>query len=321
MTSSVHHFLALCSIILFFISPSIAQKSFRPKALFLPVSKDSSSLQYITHVNQRTPLVSQKLVVDLGGQYLWVDCEQAGHVSSSYRRARCGSIQCKLVKSINCINNGTCTVSPDNTVTGTYDIAELGEDVVSIRYSNGYNPGREASGRKFLFGCAPTHLLEDLARGVKGMAGLGRNKVSLPSQFSAAFSFHKKFAICLSSSNQANGGSIFFGNGPYFMLPNNIDISKSLTYTPLIINPVSTAINYNAGEPSSEYFIGVKSIKINGNPVKLNSTLLSINKEGYGGTKISTVHRYTVLETSIYNSVVKAFVQAMANISEVVQHG
>jgi hypothetical protein len=100
--------------------------------------------------------------------------------------------------------------------------------------------------RELTFSCSPTFTLGGLASGVKGMAGLGRTEISLPSQFSAAFRFSRKFAICLSSSTRDNG-VIFFGGGSYVMLP-NIDVSKSLIYTPLIFNPMSTASTYQLGE-------------------------------------------------------------------------
>jgi hypothetical protein len=149
------------------------------------------------------------------------------------------------------------------------------------------------------------------------MAGLGRSKIGLPSQFAAAFSFKRKFATCLSSS-ATYPGVIFFGDGPYSLLPNIV--LDSLTFTPLLTNPVSTAGVYTAGEPSVEYFIGVKSIKVDTKTVTLNKTLLSINSDdGVGGTKISTVDPYTVLESSIFKSVTKAFIKAAAarNITRV----
>ncbi|KDP40112.1 hypothetical protein JCGZ_02110 [Jatropha curcas] len=318
-----HNLLCICSL-LFFIFPSIAQTSFRPKALVLPVSKDASTLQYLTQLKQRTPLVPVKLTLDLGGQYMWVDCDQ-GYKSSSYKPARCRSAQCSLAKSKSCItecfssprpgcNNDTCALLPDNTVTHTGTSGEVGQDLVSIQSTDGSNPGRVVSVPKLIFTCGTTFLLGGLASGVKGMAGLGRTKISLPSQFSAAFSFHRKFAICLTSSN-ANG-VVFFGDGPYVLLP-NIDVSESLIYTPLILNPVSTASASLEGDPSSEYFIGVKSIKINGKAVPLNTSLLSIDKEGFGGTKISTVDPYTVMETTIYNEFINAFRKALAGVPKV----
>ncbi|KAB1214245.1 Basic 7S globulin [Morella rubra] len=325
--ASSFHFLLFCSFLLL-VSPSIAKTSFRPKALVLPVSKDASSLQYIANLHQRTPLVPVKLTVDLGGQFLWVDCEK-GYVSSTYKPARCRSAQCSLAKASSCgdcysapkpgCNNHTCSLFPVNTVTRTATGGELAQDVVSIQSTDGSNPGRVVSVPKFLFTCGATFLLKGLASGVTGMAGLGRSRIGLPSQFSAAFSFHRKFAICLSSSTRANG-VVFFGDGPYFLLPSaprNIDLSKSLIYTPLILNPVSTASVYSHGDASTEYFIGVTSINISGNPVRFNKSLLSINKEGVGGTKISTVIPYTVMETTIYKALIEAFSKALSGVPRV----
>ncbi|KAK4855732.1 hypothetical protein QYF36_010320 [Acer negundo] len=308
------------SLLLFFftiiISSSTAQTSFRPKALVLPVSKDSSTLQYTTQFKQRTPLVPVKLTLDLGGQFLWVDCDK-GYISSTYRPVPCRSAVCNQARSKACItecfspprpgcNNNTCGHFPDNTVTNTGTGGEIGTDVVSLQSTDGKSSGRVVTVKKLPFTCGSTFLLEGLANGVTGMAGLGRSKISLPAQFSAAFSFPRKFAICLSSSSSENG-VVFFGDGPYNFLPGT-DVSKSLIYTPLILNPVST---------STDYFIGVKSIKVNDIAVKVNTALLSINEEGFGGTKISTVNPYTVLETSIYNAFTTAFIKATANITRV----
>ncbi|XP_042517090.1 probable aspartic proteinase GIP2 [Macadamia integrifolia] len=301
---------------------SEAKQSYRPKALVLPVSKDASTLQYLTTINQRTPLVSVNVVLDLGGQDLWVDCDQ-GYNSTTYRPARCHSSQCSLAKAIpscsgcystpkpGCYNN-TCEVVVDNTVTHDATAEDLGDDVVSVHSTDGSNPGRVVTVSHFLFVCAPHYILKGLANGAKGMAGLGRTHISLPSQFSAAFSFPKKFAICLSSSTSSNG-VLFFGDGPYkFLL--NVDASTILMYTKLFVNPVSNARLYYSGDDSVEYYIGVNSIKVNDKAVSLNTTLLSINsKTGYGGTKISTVNPYTVMETSIYKAVTQAFIEAAAS--------
>ncbi|KAJ4727502.1 basic 7S globulin-like [Melia azedarach] len=322
MASFLQYFL-FSSLLLFFISASFAQQSFRPKALVIPVSKDASTLQYLTNINQRTPLVPINLVVDLGGQFLWVDCER-NYVSSTYRPARCGSAQCSLARANGCgdcfsaprpgCNNNTCGVSPGNTVTRTATGGEVAQDIVSVQSTNGFNPGRNVTVPNFVFSCAPTSLLEGLANGVVGMAGLGRTRIAFPSQFAAAFSFHRKFAICLSSGK----GVVFFGDGPYVFLP-NVDASDNLSFTPLFINPVSTASAFTQGEPSAEYFIGVKSIKIDDKVVPLNTTLLSIDSQGVGGTKISTVNPYTVLENSIFKAVTDAFIAEAAarNITRV----
>ncbi|KAF2621015.1 hypothetical protein F2Q68_00042833 [Brassica cretica] len=310
---------------LFFFSTSFAQSSFRPKALLLPVTKDKSTNQYTTVINQRTPLVAASVVLDLGGRNLWVDCDK-DYVSSTYRSPRCNSAVCSRAGSTSCgecyspprpgCSNNTCGSIPDNTVTGTATSGEFATDVVSIQSTNGVNPGRVVKIPNLIFGCGATFLLKGLARGTVGMAGLGRHNIGLPSQFASAFSFNRKFAVCLSSGR----GVAFFGNGPYVFLP-GIQISRlRLQTTPLLINPVSTASAYSQGEKSTEYFIGLTDIKVADKSVKFNKTLLKIDATtGVGGTKLSTVDPYTVMETTIFNKFRMAFVKAAAamNITRV----
>ncbi|CAN0886865.1 Probable aspartic proteinase GIP2 [Linum grandiflorum] len=201
--------LVLISCLLFCITTSDAQSSFKPKALVLPVTKHQTTLQYIAIINQRTPFIPLNLTLDLGGRYFWVDCEHR-YVSSSYKPARCGSAECSLANSKSCTtecystpkpgcNNNTCGLFPDNPLTQAASSGDLGQS-----------------------------------------------------------------------------------------------------------------------EPSSDYFIGVKSIKINGDfTVPVNSTLLKINKEGYGGTKISTVQPYTVLDTSIHKALTTAFARQLSKVPRV----
>ncbi|KAI5650742.1 hypothetical protein M9H77_36747 [Catharanthus roseus] len=323
MASSTVPFSLIFFFFFLFISSSIAQQSFRPKSLVLPVTKLQSSNQYITTFKQRTPLVPLNLTVDLGGRFLWVNCEDSYH-SSSYKPVRCGSAQCSLANSKSCsycpgkprpgCNNNTCALFPDNPFGPITTIGDVGSDVISLQSTNGKNPGQSVLAPKILFVCGANLLLEKLDGGVKGMVGLGRGKMGLPSQLASTFSFNRKFAICLGSQN----GVIFFGNGPFTFLPNlEISSRSSLIYTPLLFNPVSTAGSYFQGEPSAEYFIGVKAIKINGKNVPINTTLLAIDKQGNGGTKISTVQAYTMLQTSIYEAVSDAFSKALEQVPRV----
>ncbi|OWM66824.1 hypothetical protein CDL15_Pgr002619 [Punica granatum] len=323
-TSTIHpsHLILLSSLLLlsFSSTSSLAQTSFRPKALVLPVTKDISTLQFVTHIHQRTPLVPLSLVVDLGGRHFWVDCDDPSYVSSTYSSPRCRSAQCSLAQTNGCgqcfslarpgCNNNTCAMGPENSVTRTATGGELASDVVSVLSTDGSNLGRAVRVSQFLFACGSTFLLDGLALGVKGMAGLGRTKISFPSQLSSAFSFRREFAICLPSSTNSTG-VIFFGPGPYKFLP-NIDASMSLGYTPLLNNPVSTATSYTAGEPSYEYFIDINAIRVEDMPIQLNATLLTIDRNGNGGTKISTVVPYTVLEASIFKAVSEVYISKMA---------
>lgn len=87
------------------------------------------------------------------------------------------------------------------------------------------------------------------------------------------------------------------------MLP-GISVPRPVGYTPLIISR------------QGEYYVGVRSIKINQKPVPLNTSLLTLNKLGFGGTKISSTTPYTVLEQSIYQAVTKFFTSQLPGITQ-----
>ncbi|KAI9195524.1 hypothetical protein LWI28_015735 [Acer negundo] len=322
------------SIILFMlvlVSLCQAQKSAsKPKAGLLPVSKDPSTLQYITRLNIGTPSVPKTLVVDLGGRYTWIDCTN-GYNSSTYKPGICGSAPCSLAKSSGACTRdkiNICYLIPENTVTGNIDLfGEVAMDKISLQSTDGSKPGPLNSVPDFIFSCARDHkLVFDLARGAKGMLALGRNSVGLPTQLASFFGggLRRKFAICLPSKPKTNG-VIFLGDSPYIFYRSyneskTIDVSSRFTYTKLYINPVSTAGAYTRGEQSTEYFVGVNSITVERKPIRINSTLLSINNKGFGGTKLSTVRPYTVVESSIYRALVKAFDEAIIpvwNVSKV----
>ncbi|KAI4369615.1 hypothetical protein MLD38_018038 [Melastoma candidum] len=291
---------------------------FIPKRLVLPITKHPSNQLHTTIIHQRTPLIPVKLFVHLGGPYPWVHCDN--YVSSSYKPVPCGSPTCEASWSGACTtecysppspgcHNNSCSNFADDPVTISATMGEMAEDAVALLSTNGRNPGRVVSFPSLAFTCGGPSLQD----GAVGSAGFGRSNVSIPVQLASAFRFPAKFAICLSSST-ASSGVVFFGKGPYVLLP-NVDVSKSLIHTPLVLNPVSTASAYFGEPPSTDYFINVTSIEINGKAVKINARLLNI-VGGYGGTKISTARPYTVLETSIFKAVVGAFIKE-ANLTRV----
>ncbi|MCD9559310.1 hypothetical protein HAX54_017186 [Datura stramonium] len=285
-----------------------------PTTLFLPVTKDPLTLQYITEVGQRTPLVPIKLLVHLGGRSLWVDCDR-GYNSSTYKPAVCNSRQCSFAKSHACgdclfkprlqpgCNNNTCYIWGENPLINTYmDRAEIAEDVLSI----GSTPGVLFTWPRFIFTCVESYLARRLPNGVTGIAGFGHESpISISNQLALDPRFTGKFGMCLSSSTRSRG-AIFIGSGPYYVFnPKKVDISKDLVYTKLITNNRGYLL-------SEEYYIQVSSIRIAGQEVPLNKTLLVINKKnGVGGTKISSTVPFTILHTSIYDAVKIAFIKAL----------
>ncbi|XP_075477489.1 putative aspartic proteinase GIP2 [Primulina tabacum] len=272
-----------------------------PKAAVLPLTKDLSTLQYVTELLIGENLAPVKLVVDLGGPFLWIDYQFTSQFSSPGSVKSC-SLQCSMVEIRGCSRSGglrydaskTCTLPVENSVSKVSTSGEMKEGRVGVKFLDAMEPGSFAYIRRFLFSCAPNLLLEGLASGAKGMLGLGNSRISLPSQFSTTFGFfHRKFSICLSPSN----GAIFLGGSPS-EIENESTIS--MMYTPLI----SKNSNIQDG-----YYINVSSIKISGEK-------LSLNPIGYvGRTKISTTTPYTTMESKIYSTFIAAYIKAATSMN------
>ncbi|KAF8401641.1 hypothetical protein HHK36_012587 [Tetracentron sinense] len=291
--------------------------------LLTPISKDPSTLQYTTTVYHKTPLKPTKLLLDLGASFCWIDCEK-NYKSLTYHPIPCKTSLCASLNSSACSNcynapgpdcaNNTCALFPENPVTRKAALANALRDSLALSTTDGRNPGRLAIIPDFVFSCARTTLLKGLANGVTGLAALGRSSFSLSAQISTAMSSPFLFTLCLSGSPSAPGVAFFGTRGPYFFLP-DAELSKSLVYTPLLVNPVGNTVITYSGQPSDEYFIGVTAVNVNGKAVRLNETLLAIDQNGNGGTKISTVVPYTTMESSIYKAFTEAFSREAAAVN------
>ncbi|XWS53957.1 hypothetical protein CRYUN_Cryun10bG0045400 [Craigia yunnanensis] len=306
--------LFLFSIAFAFILGSNAATLAKPRAFILPIYKDKATLQYYTNIKMGNPGMHTNVVIDLGAQFLWFGCD-GNYTSSSYHPVACGSAKCEAAKGIGCLGcfgpvrpgctNNTCSIFPFNPFNQSLISGGLSEDELVVDSTNGVKSLLRTNVPSFPFSCADPPVLDGLAAGTQGMIGLARGQIALPKQFSLKFKVPNKFALCIPSSTPDSGlGDIFIGGGPY--------LSKSLTFTPLLINPVSTAPVFSEGEASEEYFINVKSIEVEGKTVSLKTSLLSIDKKGVGGTKISTIDPYTVLHSSIYKPLVQEFANKAA---------
>ncbi|KAJ9550701.1 hypothetical protein OSB04_014746 [Centaurea solstitialis] len=275
--------MALLHLQLFLSLFLLTIKSFNG-ALLLPITKDPKTLQYTTQLLIGTPRFPTKLVVDLSGGSLWVNCPPS---SSSRRLVAHGSLPCSMAKSDARRTKGEFKMSPDslpasvcdthqeNPITGAAGFGDLAEDVVTFA-----GIGSAATVDNFLFSCSPEYLLQGLVNGAKGVLGLGRSKIAFQSQLVNNFDFPRKFSVCLSSSD----GFIISGTG----------ISNSLSYTPLV------------GGSSDGYYVNVNSIKISGRRVAL---------QPIGGVQLSSVVPYTTMKSTIYAVFTKAYVNAAASMN------
>jgi len=287
---------------LFFFLLTIVSSS--SNSIFLPITKDKTTQQYITTLSFGTPFVPTKLVVDLSGSHFWVDCSST-KTSSSLTTIPHRSLQCLTAKShtqtwLSSLENGNpmdqdspCEIVAKNTITGKVETkGKLVEDVLEVKDSI-FEPAHE-----FFFTCSNTLLLNGLSNDAKGIVGFGRSRTSFPSQFFNSMDSQRKITFCLSSSS----GFVSLGRRNKV---SESEIFRSLTFTPLVTNQ------------NMEYFINVNSIKIGGKKVSFNTP--SLSQQGNSGTLLSSIVPYTTMQSSIYSNFKSAFLKAALsmNISRV----
>ncbi|CAN1807497.1 Probable aspartic proteinase GIP2 [Linum perenne] len=311
----------ITQLFLFTFLSHLAFASSKPTSLILPLSQDGATHQIRTHLHIGTPPVTRTFILDLAGQISCIHCNTGYSTSSSTRRlALCGSSACSLssarcsgicssATSHDCHNN-TCRLLTQTPFQPTAKLSNIALDTVSLRSSiGGAKAGKHVSIPNFIFAC--NNFYNNLPTGVFGSISLSRSPASVPSQLSSAGTLAQKFAICLPSAPNSNG-IMFFGDSPYVFYPSDnvsrsIDVSHRLIYTKLHKNYHRTHSPGVRGAEIPDYFVKITSILVNGSPIRINSTLLEFHPNGIGGTKVSTMHPYSVLESSIYRSIVRAF--------------
>ncbi|WCJ21511.1 Eukaryotic aspartyl protease family protein [Euphorbia peplus] len=267
--------------------------------VFAPVSKDPASHLYTITISLQTPPQPTKLHLSLSSSFTWLHCSNS---TTPQQHILCTSPLCTSFHPFSCSNN-SCYLYPENPITRQATLAPAILDCLTLPASPSLIPD-------FLFSCTNTFLLTGLADQVTGLAAFGRSNHSLPAQVSNSLSSPRIFALCLPSSTDSSGVTLLGTSGPYYF--SQVEVSTSLVYTRLILNPVGTSVvSYNQ-QPSDEYYINLTSIQVNGKPVPLNNSQLVINENGYGGTKLSTDSSYTMLESSIYKAFVNAFMSESA---------
>ncbi|XP_060181415.1 probable aspartic proteinase GIP1 [Lycium barbarum] len=283
-----------------FISPP----SPSPSSL-APITKDHETHLYTLSLYLKTPPQATTLLLDLNAPFSWIHCSDNNNISSTYHSISCNSPLCSALGSRACAkchhspntdcSNDPCILSPLNSVTHKTSTGKVITGSLALPVTDGRNPGQLKGFDEFLLSCSKKSLLKGLTKGVAGLAGLGRSRFSLTTQVSTSFSSTRTFALCLTGSPSAPGVAFFGSLGPYHFLP-EIDLSKTLHYTPLVQNPVQ-----------SDYFISLTSIKVNGVNVQLDQNNIL--------TKLSTVTPYTTLQSNIYKVFTETFVNESAKVN------
>ncbi|CAH8281994.1 unnamed protein product [Eruca vesicaria subsp. sativa] len=243
------------------LSKKLTDRVRQSKSTDLP-AKDGSTYgsgNYVVTVGIGTPKHDLSLIFDTGSDLTWIQCEPCVRTcysqkepifnpssSSSYHNVSCSSSECSSLSSATG-NSGTCSAS--NCVYGiqygdqSFSVGFLAKEKFTLTASNVFDGVN--------FGCGENN--QGLFTGVAGLLGLGRDKLSFPSQTAA--SYNKIFSYCLPSSASYTGHLTFGSAG----------ISRSVKFT-----PISTIT-----DGTSFYGLDIVGISVGGQKLEIPPTVFS----------------------------------------------
>ncbi|CAL5382271.1 unnamed protein product [Camellia sinensis] len=275
----------------------------RSSAIFRRATNFSSSVisglaqgsgEYFTRLGIGTPPKYSYMVLDTGSDVVWTQCLPCNSCypqsdprfnpkkSATFVFVKCGSLLCLQLDSRSC-NHKTCNYRVEYG-DGSFTAGELSTETLTFRGTRVKNVA---------LGCG--HDNEGLFVGAAGLLGLGRGKLSFPSQTGRRFG--RKFSYCLvdrSASSQPS--SIMFGEPA---------VSRTAVFTPLLTNP----------RIDTFYYVGLTGISVGGSWVKgITAAQFKLDAAGNGGVIIDSGTSVTRLTQPAYTAFRNAFISGASDL-------
>ncbi|XVF22369.1 hypothetical protein REPUB_Repub12eG0166600 [Reevesia pubescens] len=251
--------------------------------------------EYFTRLGVGTPPRYLYMVLDTGSDVVWVQCSpckkcysQSDPIfdptkSRSFSGIPCGSPLCRSLDSSGCNHRRMCLyqVSYGD---GSVTFGDFSTETLTFR--------RNRVGRVAL-GCG--HDNEGLFVGAAGLLGLGRGRLSFPSQTGRRF--NSKFSYCLvDRSASSKPSSMVFGNAA---------IPRTALFTPLLTNP----------KLDTFYFLELLGISVGGTRVpRIRPSMFKMDQDGNGGVIIDSGTSVTRLTRPAYIAMRDAFRVGASNL-------
>ncbi|XP_076938978.1 putative aspartic proteinase GIP2 [Bidens hawaiensis] len=265
-------------------------------SIVAPINKHTDVAKPLYSVKITTTLAPANFLIDIDAPFIWYNCivqwnryltdcpsNTVCTTPVSYVAYQCEDVRTYTYSYKNPSCSGvldwgfTCPIHVVEPVTSSCDQVILNYDHFTLYTSDGRMVGVNPNAA-----CATPSLFTSFPANVSGVMAFSSSPYTLPAYFS-----QQTLALCIPSKSSTRG-VLFFGNGPYYLLPQSkVDIRSYLSYTPLLKH-----------QNSFGYFISVNSIVIKNR---------SINVPTNTTTKLSTIDPYTTLRTDIYNGVVRRF--------------
>ncbi|XP_077227621.1 eukaryotic aspartyl protease family protein [Tasmannia lanceolata] len=248
--------------------------------------------EYFTRLGVGTPPRYAYMVLDTGSDIVWLQCApcrkcytQSDPVfdpakSESFITVPCGSPLCRRLDVYGCGKQRSCLyqVSYGD---GSFTVGEFSTESLTFRGTKVENVA---------LGCG--HDNEGLFVGAAGLLGLGRGKLSFPTQTGQQFG--RKFSYCLVDRTSAPAtappaSSIIFGESA---------ISRSAIFTPMLANP----------KLDTFYYVGLTGISVGGSPVGgISESDFRLDAAGNGGVIVDSGTSVTRLVRPAYLALRDAF--------------
>lgn len=272
----------------------------------------TGSGQYFVDLQIGTPPQSLLLVADTGSDLVWVKCSACrncsnhrpgsaflARLSSTFSPQHCYDPACRLVPHPRpgspC--NHTRSHSPcryeysyaDGSITSGF----FSQETTTLNTSS----GKEAKLPDLAFGCgfriSGPSVTGASFNGAQGVMGLGGGSISFSTQLGRRFG--NKFSYCLLDYTLSPPPTSYLTIGD----AQNSAVSRAprMSYTPLLTNPLSPTF----------YYIGIKSVSVNGAKLPINPSVWSLDELGNGGTVIDSGTTLTFLAEPAYRQVLAAF--------------
>ncbi|MBA0622529.1 hypothetical protein Godav_008062 [Gossypium davidsonii] len=257
-------------------------------------AKDGSvvgSGNYVVTVGLGTPKKDLTLIFDTGSDITWTQCQPcvgtcykqqdpvfAPSLSSTYSNISCSSTTCNSLASA---TGNTPGCSSSACVYGiqygdsSFSVGIFAKEKLTLTSTDVFDD--------FLFGCGQNN--QGLFGGAAGLIGLGRDKLSLPSQ--TASKYKKYFSYCLPSSASSTG-FLSFGYG---------GVSKFVKFTTL------TTLSQGA----SFYGIDIVGISVGGKKLPISASVFTA-----GGAIIDSGTVITRLPPTAYTALSSEFRKLMS---------
>ncbi|WCJ22426.1 Eukaryotic aspartyl protease family protein [Euphorbia peplus] len=254
--------------------------------------------EYFTRIGVGTPPKYVYMVLDTGSDIVWIQCapckkcySQADPVfdpskSRSFAGIACGSPLCHRLDSPGCNTRKQTCMYQVSYGDGSFTYGDFSTETLTFRRT------RVA---RVAIGCG--HDNEGLFVGAAGLLGLGRGRLSFPSQ--SGRRFNRKFSYCLvDRSASAKPSSMVFGDSA---------VSRTARFTPLVSNP----------KLDTFYYVELLGMSVGGTRVPgITASLFKLDPTGNGGVIIDSGTSVTRLTRPAYVALRDAFQAGASNLKK-----